>query len=70
MEEICDDFKSKRKPEPGALLPAEHGAILKDPGVYKREAVPQIDGWDRGRDADSCRYGIEEGVDYQIEKIP
>jgi hypothetical protein len=29
---------------------------LKDPGVCKREAVLQIDGWDRGRDADSCRY--------------
>ena len=31
MAEICDDFKSKTPPPKGALLPAEHGAITKDP---------------------------------------
>lgn len=31
MEQICDDFKSKNHPAKGALLPAEHGAILRDP---------------------------------------
>lgn len=31
MEDICDDFKSKHQPPKGALLPAEVGAILKDP---------------------------------------
>lgn len=31
MADICDDFKSKSKPEKGAMMPAEHGAILKDP---------------------------------------
>ncbi|KAI4116550.1 MAG: hypothetical protein LQ338_007693, partial [Usnochroma carphineum] len=31
MEDICDDFKEKNQPVKGALLPAEHGAILKNP---------------------------------------
>ncbi|KAL9598887.1 MAG: hypothetical protein Q9219_004227 [cf. Caloplaca sp. 3 TL-2023] len=33
MEDICDDFKKKHQPVKGALLPAEHGAILKNPGT-------------------------------------
>ena len=33
MEDICDDFKSKNKPPKGALLPAEHGAIIRDPSM-------------------------------------
>ena len=32
MEDICDDFKSKHKPATGALLPADHGAITRNPG--------------------------------------
>ena len=35
MEDICDDFKRKNQPVKGALLPAEHGAILKNPGKSK-----------------------------------
>lgn len=33
MEDICDDFKSKNQPVKGALLPAEHGAIIQNPGM-------------------------------------
>jgi hypothetical protein len=28
MAEMCDDFKSKNKPAPGAFLPAERGSTL------------------------------------------
>ena len=37
MAEICDDFKKKQAPNKGALMPAEPGAILKDPGKWKRQ---------------------------------
>ncbi|KAI9852152.1 MAG: hypothetical protein M1824_002147 [Vezdaea acicularis] len=33
MANICDDFKSKHKPAPGALLPAQSGEILKNPNI-------------------------------------
>lgn len=33
MEDICDDFKKKNQPVKGALLPAEQGAIAKDPSL-------------------------------------
>jgi hypothetical protein len=29
MEQMCDEFKSKNKPLPGALMPAPAGEILK-----------------------------------------
>lgn len=35
MEQIADDFKSKNQPPTGALLAAEVGAILQDPGMYR-----------------------------------
>ena len=31
MADICDDFKAKNKPVKGAIMPAEHGAIAKNP---------------------------------------
>lgn len=40
MEDICDDFKRKNRPVKGALLPAEHGAIIKNPGK-----CPPIHSW-------------------------
>ena len=33
MEDIADDFHSKNTPPKGALLPAEPGAIFKNPGL-------------------------------------
>lgn len=33
MESICDDFKAKSTPPKGALLPAEVGAIAKNPNL-------------------------------------
>ncbi|KAK4695220.1 hypothetical protein P7C71_g2492, partial [Lecanoromycetidae sp. Uapishka_2] len=38
MEEICDDFKRKNMPPKGAMLPAEHGAITKNPNVELEKA--------------------------------
>ncbi|KAI9712410.1 MAG: hypothetical protein M1820_001623 [Bogoriella megaspora] len=32
MEEIADDWKSKNTPPKGAVMPAEPGAVLNDPG--------------------------------------
>lgn len=39
MEDICDDFKRKNRPVKGALLPAEHGAILENPGMKSKRRV-------------------------------
>jgi len=33
METICDTFKANNSPPKGALLPAERGAIQKDPNL-------------------------------------
>ncbi|KAI9801714.1 MAG: hypothetical protein M1833_002396 [Piccolia ochrophora] len=38
MEGICDYFKSANQPPPGALMPAEQGAILKKPTVELEKA--------------------------------
>ncbi|KAL8668047.1 MAG: hypothetical protein Q9202_000025 [Teloschistes flavicans] len=38
MEDICDDFKSKNQPVKGALLPAEHGAIIQNPDIKLQTA--------------------------------
>lgn len=39
MEDICDDFKKNNQPVKGALLPAEHGAIAKNPNLQLQTAT-------------------------------
>ena len=36
MEDICDDFKQQHAPPEGALLPANQGAISRNPGKASR----------------------------------
>ena len=33
LQQICDDFKARKKPVKGAWLPAKHGAIATDPSM-------------------------------------
>ena len=35
MQQICDDFKASNKPAKGAWLPAQPGAMAKDPGIVQ-----------------------------------
>ena len=46
MEDICDDFKSKNQPNAGSILPAEHGAILKNPGTLMMAQFSNVIGQD------------------------
>ncbi|KAL8852324.1 MAG: hypothetical protein Q9221_002820 [Calogaya cf. arnoldii] len=72
MEDICDDFKKKNQPVKGALLPAEHGAIAKDPSliptVFFLSSHIKASNWDgRSRspceeEAPNCDYDGSEGA--------
>ena len=55
MEDICDDFKRKNQPAKGALLPAEHGAIVENPG--KRTSITGLPTFQT--DLIACDPGIE-----------